>query len=305
MIRFLVFSDLHYDEVGDGDKRIDYILANAQDKQLDFIVSLGDLCKPTMENKKLLEKFRSLDIPFYNVIGNHETDNCTINEIINFYSLNNPYYSVVHGSYKLIFINTCYLNEHGEEKPYYRKNFKSIPCVHPVVPSNELQWLREELSDGMQYIFFSHHSLVNEFANRGVANRAEIRTLFKGKSVLLCLNGHDHGDSFSCIDNVHYMTINSANYAWLGSWIANSEAFREKYAYLHGILQYKQAMSAYIEIDNDEIKICGQEGSYLSVTPDDIALHDYKWNGVSIEPRISSHHIELDKSIITPGSALL
>ena len=43
MIKFLVFSDLHYDDVEDGDKRIDNILANAQSRQLDFIVSLGDL----------------------------------------------------------------------------------------------------------------------------------------------------------------------------------------------------------------------------------------------------------------------
>lgn len=29
MIKFLVFSDLHYDDVEDGDKRIDSILTNA------------------------------------------------------------------------------------------------------------------------------------------------------------------------------------------------------------------------------------------------------------------------------------
>ena len=44
MIRFLVFSDLHYDEVTDGDNRIEEILADAQKRDLDFIVSLGDLC---------------------------------------------------------------------------------------------------------------------------------------------------------------------------------------------------------------------------------------------------------------------
>ena len=74
MIKFLVFSDLHYDDVEDGDKRIDNILANAQSRQLDFIVSLGDLCKPILANHKVLEKFNSLGVPFYPVIGNHETD---------------------------------------------------------------------------------------------------------------------------------------------------------------------------------------------------------------------------------------
>ena len=125
MIRFLVFGDLHYDEVADGDRRIEEILANAQKRDLDFIVSLGDLCSPKIENHKVLNRFRSLGIPFYSVIGNHETDNCKLNEILDFYSLEKPYYSVVCNGYKLIFMNTCYLRSGGKEEIYYKKNFKS------------------------------------------------------------------------------------------------------------------------------------------------------------------------------------
>ena len=109
MIRFLVFSDLHYDEVTDGDNRIEKILADALKRDLDFIVSLGDLCTPIKENQRVLERFKSLGIPFYNVIGNHETDKCILSEILDFYAINNPYYSVICNGYKLIFLNTCYL----------------------------------------------------------------------------------------------------------------------------------------------------------------------------------------------------
>ena len=95
MIRFLVFSDLHYDEVADGDERIDNILRNARSRQLDFIVSLGDLCKPVDENRKLLDRFMSLGVPFYNVIGNHETDNNSIGEILDFFSfLSSPFFTL-------------------------------------------------------------------------------------------------------------------------------------------------------------------------------------------------------------------
>lgn len=293
MIRFLIFSDLHYDDAAGGDKRLDNILEKARSRSVDFIVSLGDLCKPISENRRIIDSFHSLGVPFYNVIGNHETDQSTICEIINFFSLSSPYYSVIHNGYKLIFMNTCYLNDAGVEKPYYMRNFKHKSCSHPIVPTKELQWLQDELTDGMKCIVFSHHSFVNEFAKRGVSNRADVRELFKGKSVLLCLNGHDHGDGYSYLDGVSYMTINSANYAWLGSQIASNDSLQEKYAYLQGMLQYEQAMCAYIEIDDDEIRICGEEGQYLSVTPDDILLHDYQWNGVSIKPRISSRCIKL------------
>ena len=293
MIKFLVFSDLHYDDAEDGDKRIDNILANAQSRQLDFIVSLGDLCKPILPNRKVLEKFNSLGVPFYPVIGNHETDEFDLNAITDFYSLNAPYYSVSYDNYKLIFMNTCYLSENGTEKPYYKRNFKHSTSVYPIVPTDEICWLRNELNDGKKCIIFSHHSFVNEFPKRGVSNKLVMQELFRENSVLLCLNGHDHGDSFACVDNVHYMTVNSANYAWLGTQIASSKTLMEKYSYLQGMLQYTQAMSAYIEVDDHEIRIFGEEGSYLSVTPDDIELYDYKWNGVSVKPRIDSHRIRL------------
>ena len=293
MIRFLAFSDLHYDEVTDGDKRIEEIIDSACKRDLDFIVSLGDLCNPINENQKVLDKFNSLGIPFYNVIGNHETDNCKLCEILDFFSMNNPYYSVVCNGYKLIFLNTCYLLSDEKEEIYYKKNFKNEHTVYPIIPTEELRWLQEELNEDMKCIIFSHHSFINDFPKRGIYNREEIRKTFVGKQVQLCVNGHDHGDSYSFVDGIPYLTVNSANYAWLGSQIASSRKLQEKYSYLQGMLQYKQAMSAYIEIDDREIRICGMDGEYLSVTPDDIELHDYKWNGVSIKPQISSHLIRL------------
>lgn len=293
MIKFLVFSDLHYDEVADGDKRIEDILSKARKKELDFIVSLGDLCNPVNENQKVLEKFHSLGIPFYSVIGNHETDDCKLSEIVDFFSMSKPYYSVVCNGYKLIFLNTCYMRNDEQEEVYYKNNYKKSSSVYPIVPAEEIRWLQDELRDGMKSVIFSHHSLVNDFAKRGVNNREDIRKLFAENQVLLCLNGHDHGDHYSLVDGISYLTVNSANYAWCGSQIARSKVLQEKYSYLRGMLQYKQAMSAYIEIDDSEIKICGMEGEYLSVTPDDIELYDYKWNGVSIKPQISSHLIQL------------
>ncbi len=293
MIKFLVFSDLHYDEAVDGDKRIEDILQRAKSKEPDFIVSLGDLCNPVNENKRVLERFNSLGIPFYSVIGNHETDECNLSEILEFFSMSRPYYSVICKGYKLIFLNTCYMQNDEQQEMYYKNNYKNSSYVYPIVPKEEVQWLQEQLKAGMKSVIFSHHSLVNDSAKRGVNNRRDILELFAENQVLLCMNGHDHGDNYSLVDKVSYFTVNSANYAWVGGYIARSKKLQEKYSYLHGMLQYKQAMSAYIEIDDSRVKICGMEGAYLSVTPDDIELYDYKWNGVSIKPWISSHLIKL------------
>ena len=93
---------------------------------------------------------------------------------------------------------------------------------------------------------------------------------------------------FAVVDNIPYYTVNSATYVWCGSQIMSSEILKEKYGYLHGMLLYKQALCVDVEIDDEEIRIKGMDGDYLSVTPDDVELYDYKWNGVSIKAQTSS-----------------
>ena len=71
--------------------------------------------------------------------------------------------------------------------------------IYPIIPKDEIEWLKRELSDRKKYIIFSHHSLVNEHRDRGIHNKEEIRRLFQGKDVLLCMNGHDHGDEYTIV----------------------------------------------------------------------------------------------------------
>ena len=185
-------------------------------------------------------------------------------------------------------LNSCYLHKNGKEYPYHNKNYKEDTALYPMIPSDEIKWLRNELDNQKNYVIFSHHSLVNSFRDRGVYNRNTVRELFQGKNVLLCMNGHDHGDSFSVVNKIPYYTVNSSAYVWCGCQIMSSELLRKKYAHLNGFLLYKQPLYVNVEIEDDEIRIQGVDGKYLSVTPDDVGLSDYRWNGVSIKPQTSS-----------------
>lgn len=204
-----------------------------------------------------------------------------------------PYYSFEYGDIKFIVLNSCYLNKNGEELPYYNRNYKEDMSLYPIIPSDEMEWFKHELDDHKKHVIFSHHSLANNHKDRGVYNRASIRELFQEMNVLLCMNGHDHGDDFSVIDSIPFYTINSATYVWCGSQIDQSEKLRKKYEYLNGLLLYKQALYVNVEIDDKEIRIIGINGEYLSVTPGDVELYDYKWNGVSIKPETSSQIIPI------------
>lgn len=55
---------------------------------------------------------------------------------------------------------------------------------------------------------------------------------------------------------------------------------------------YKHALHVDVEINHKEIRIQGMNGDYLSVTPEDVELYDYRWNGVSIKPQTSSRVIK-------------
>ena len=64
VINFTVFGDLHYDEVSDGEKRVNELVEHIRAVKPDFVISLGDLCNPVGENKeKVLKKFETTGIP--------------------------------------------------------------------------------------------------------------------------------------------------------------------------------------------------------------------------------------------------
>lgn len=292
MIRFLAFGDLHYDEMKDGDRRIDELLVQIKENKPDFCISLGDYCNPVVENLPVLNKIKAAGIPVYFTIGNHETDHCHLDDALQVLSLDKPYYSFEYGEYKFIVLNSCYYSKDGKEYPYYGRDYRADGAKYPLILTHEMKWLENELEDEKKYIIFSHHSFVNSFRDRGVCNREDVRQLFQNKKVILCMNGHDHGDDLTIIDNIPYYTVNSASYMWAGWQISHSEKLTKKYGHLNGMLSYKQALCVMVEVDEAEIRIKGMDGEYLSVTPDDIELHDYRWNGVSVKPKTSSYTLK-------------
>lgn len=289
MIRFIVFSDLHYDEIDDGDKRLDELVNVIKREKPDFCMSLGDFCTPEKKKKEMYEKIKSAGVQVYYVIGNHEVENNHLDDVLHFLSMERDFYSFEYEDCKFIILNSCYFNKEGEDYSYFEKNYKEEGMTYPVISQEQIEWLQRELKDEKRHIVFSHHSLVNDFKDRGIYNREVIRKMFEKTNVILCMNGHDHGDELSIVNDIPYYTVNSASYMWAGGHIASSETLMKKYGYLHGIVPYKQVLYALVEIDKSEIKIQGVTGEYESITPTDLEIYNYRWNGVSVEPKVSSY----------------
>lgn len=105
-------------------------------------------------------------------------------------------------------INANYIKTPNGSEPYYRRNYDKTTYTYPYVPKEEIEWLKNEIKDDQfYYVIFSHQSLSNDFMKRGISNREEIRAILEkrnsnGKKVLLCMNGHDHGDNVKVINGI-------------------------------------------------------------------------------------------------------
>ena len=270
MIRYLVFTDLHYDHVPDGDARVEALAARIGSVRPDFVLSLGDLCRTIAQNSAVLHRLGAAGAPVYHLVGNHDTDHCPLRETLDFLGLERDYYSFTVDGVRFLMLNA------SGRKP-------------PFLPEAQLDWLRQEMEDpALRYVVCSHHSLANDFAQRGVANREAVRALLETRRTLLCLNGHDHGDACRVIHGIPYFTVNASSYLWHGvrKMTDFPEETRRRYPVLNDCLLLDGPLSAVVEIEGDHVSIRGIRGAWRASTPADIGLGE-TWNGVKISSEIS------------------
>lgn len=302
-MRFAMFSDLHYDAIPDGDTRIEEIITYAKKAKVDFIIDIGDLCYPINQNKIVLEKFKNTGLPCYFTVGNHNTDNFTIDEVINFFKLERSYYSFVKENIKFIILDANFINKKNTVIPYCKRNYNKSNDEYPYIPNSQIEWLKKELADNDKYyIIISHQSLSNDFQKRGISNRKEIRAILEERNlnerkILFCINGHDHGSDYRIINNIYYYTLNSSSYIWHGSKeIFNySNEIHKKYPYLKDLILYKKALHIIVNIDKEmNISIEGVKGNYQKHSPEDVGITN-TWNGVSIKAETTSQYIKMKR----------
>lgn len=291
VVRFLVFSDLHYDHVFDAEKRIQTLVNKLNDYQLDFVISLGDLCFPIVENKKILQHLKNLDIPFYHCIGNHDCEDYELEELKKFFEMDNLHMSFVIGNIKFILFNSCFMEHEGKEVLYHKELYNKKVDLYPVVARNELKWLSDEMLDTeRKYVVFSHHSLINDFPRRGIFNRSEVCKLLESRQTILVMNGHDHGSDLKVVKGIPYYTVNSASYIWHGlkEKYAYERKIYDEYPFTKDIILYETPLYSVVEIEDDKVNIIGMDSDYQKVKPEDVGILNGVWNGVSIEPKTKS-----------------
>jgi len=203
---------------------------------VDFVANLGDVYQSVGDPEATVASLmrmvfpRSMSrAPFIHVLGNNDVVDF---EKAEFYDLmrdptkhmdramgnrrglpqievepkNSWYYSFVREGWKFIVLDTNYDKDGGS----YEK--RAYPVKEAYLPKAQMDWLKQELSDGLPTIIFTHGNLdVHESPLAEIcriANAAEVREILEAAgNVKLVLQGHDHFGGYSEMNGIPYVTL--------------------------------------------------------------------------------------------------
>ena len=65
----------------------------------------------------------------------------------------------------------------------------------------------------------------------------------------------------------------------------------QRWPALKDLIAYRDPLYAIVEIEGRAVRIYGRESGYQRFAPEDVGM-ERKWNGISIEPRVSDFYFE-------------
>ena len=300
-VKFGVFADLHVDIIHDPQRRLEEFLEACRREDVDFIIHLGDFCYPESrhvvckpENRPvnienalhtktyahkdaIIALFRDFEKPGYHVLGNHDCDMCSKEEVLRYYGVDyGPYYSFDKGGFHFVVLDPNYYLWNGEYISFCNGNYfdacnQPVPAL-PYLPPEQLQWLEEDLRrTPYPTVLFSHQRLTADDCS--IRNADALRAVLKNapNGVVLALNGHEHMDNVSKTDRTWFLNLNSMSNYWLGTEFVHPERYTreidEKYPNLQYTVPYLDPVYAIVTLDASGAEIRGRTSSLVGATP--------------------------------------
>ena len=287
-LRFGICADAHKDIMHDADERLRVFIERMNRQKVDFIIQLGDFCRPYTRNDGFMSIWRSFDGPGYHVLGNHDMDGGFAREqTVAYYRMPARYYTFDRGSFRFIVLD-------GNDKTdppqagYAR-----------YVDAEQQQWLRRQLTaTDRPVIIFSHQSLE---APGGVENNAAIRAILENANrtagqakVIACFSGHHHIDDCRRINGIDYIQINSMSYFWMGGdyqHIRYSAEIDKDYPWIKYTAPYRAPLFALVTLETDgTIRIEGTRSEWVGPAPWDLGYAKDQANRIA--PAISDRQLK-------------
>jgi predicted phosphodiesterase len=194
-------------------------------KELDFVVGLGDLIDRNISNfdsvNSILSKSKK---EVYHVIGNHDlsVDKSQFENVPGKLNLNETWYSFSKKDWRFIFLNGNEITFHSNNNEIVKEaeeitsklKDEGKPNYHDWnggIGSTQMNWLEEELqnaSDKKQKVaVFCHYPLL-PFEAHALWNSEEVlAVLSKFSCVKVYLNGHNHAGNYVFQNGIHFLNL--------------------------------------------------------------------------------------------------
>jgi len=294
-VKFGLCADPHKDLMHDADQRLGVFIDAVNRDGSEFILQLGDFCRPDEKNREFLKIWERFTGPRYHTLGNHDRDGgFAWQQVLDFWGMAHRYYSFDHGGWHFVVLDG------NEIKPVTPQ-----PGYPHYIGREQIAWLEEDLrKTAAPTILFVHQSLE---AEGGVENSAEVRAVLEKanatagwRKVGVCLNGHHHVDHQKEINEILYVQVNSMSYVWLGETYAHvrySAEIDKAFPAIKYTAPYKDPLYASITLDlRGTLSIQGVRSEFVGPSPWELGLKEKEGTVASkniIVPRISDRKLTL------------
>ncbi|MEX0289180.1 MAG: metallophosphoesterase [Flavobacteriaceae bacterium] len=277
-LRFGIIADVHKDLMPDANERLEAFIEEAMALELDFIVQLGDFCMADSGNKSFMKIWETFKNPRYHVLGNHDMDRHSKEEMLDFWEMPKTYYSYDFQGYHFVALDANYLYLDGKFVDYDKSNFYVDNNLRTYINQEQIEWLKSDLeATSSPTIVFSHQSLWHY--HYGVKNRLSVQKILENhkEKVVCCFNGHNHIDFHHHQNGIDYIEINSASYYWTNDKYRNSERYPEElykqFKWLPNLATYKDPLYAIVTLDSEgTLKVEGKRSEWVAPSPSDIGM---------------------------------
>ncbi len=218
VVKIGIISDVH-----DQPERLQAFMDKAMEEKPDFIIQLGDLSNGKPEsNARMLEIWNTYTGRKYHVLGNHELDYATKEEIIGRQEMPGTYYSFDCGNYHFVVLDCNFILKDGEYRDYANANYYIDKQFRDLIDPEQVEWFRQDVMRTDKKVIVFSHETFDDIEIRGsnpVPNRLLVREVIREVNdrlptgehkIIACFAGHDHLDHYNRIDGVHFFAVNSA-----------------------------------------------------------------------------------------------
>ena len=209
-----IIADIHQDVMHDGEQRLQKFIDEAKKRNPDFIIQMGDFCRPYDYNKPFMNIWNSFNGGKHHVIGNHDMDGGFSRDAVKaFWDMPANYYSFDKGGLHFIILDG------NDQNPKPWSGYKRY------IGKQQQEWLKADLANtNKQTIIFSHQTL--ELEDGGVANLKEFFNALEFKEeqtggVCLCsgtyrLRISKEGKVVANINYQHHIALRWGGKSWIG-----------------------------------------------------------------------------------------